>query len=384
MAHHDRTRKKEMGPRFDLVGKTLLIRVSNVWSAIDEPDHWNCMPGINKQENYERVDVHNIVVMWNVFEACVSEAGSFIWFQEELYRQFPSLVDIPCQYVLNTGTSVSNHSKVELPNTLHYIETFGLSTKLLYDLWPSWHHSVPWQPFTKQILFTPGKLRPYRYLALKKLLQHFPNNLTYVLNRNLPGEGMPTNPNQKQQLNAWVESTRNMINEFPPKTINFENEVYPFMLKYENNLIDTVQLNINNYTQLLGYRLLETTSISVVVETNPGDNFFTEKTYACIVSGRPFIHFSKQHNTEYLEQLGYKLFYNHSNTDYYSMNLWLENFLISPDVDTIKETIQHNLNTLESNVAEHHKTMTSIMPEWPTLPTQSQVDILTTFLKINT
>jgi len=383
VANHNRTRKKEMGPRFDLVGKTLLIRISNVWSAIDERDHWNCMPGINKQENYERVDVHNIVVMWNVFEACVSEAGSFIWFQEELYRQFPSLVDIPCNYVLNKGTDITNYSEVELPDTLHYIETFEISTKLIYDLWPSWHHNVPWQPFTKQILYTPGKLRPFRYLAIKNLLHYFPDNVTYVMNRNLAGEGMPVDPNQKQQLNDWIESTRTMINEYGPRTINFENEVYPFMLKYESDLVDSVQLNINNYTQLIGYRLAETTSISALVETCPGSNFFTEKTYACIVAGRPFIHYSEEHGTDYLEKLGYKLFYNQQDRDYVHMNKWLEKFLISPDVDTIQETIQHNLNTLDNNVAEHHKTMSALMPEWPTLSEQSQIDILTTFLKIN-
>lgn len=383
MAKHDRS--KGMHPRFDLVGKTLLIRISNAWSGIDSPDHWRFMPGINKQKNYEQIDVHNIVVIWNIFEACITEAGSFIWFQNEIWRQFPTLKEIPVSYVLNSGTSINNESNVTLPNTLHYIGTFELSTKLLHDLWPSWHHNIPWQPYTKQILYTPGKLRPLRYLAMKNLIEFFPENLTYVLNRNLAGEGIPPNlDSQELQLNTWIKSTESMIKENGLLCDKFEDQVLPFMLKYENDIIDSTSLHINNWSQLIGYKNLETTSISAVVETTPGENFYTEKTNACIVAGRPFIHYTPHPETDYLERLGYKLFYNQPDKDYHSMNKWIENFIIRPDVDRTKETIQHNLSTLERNVTEYHKTMASVMPEWSTLSPQSQIDILTTFLKINT
>lgn len=357
-------------PKFDAVGTTLIIRISNQWAHISTEDVWVDFPSKHNTEDYSQIK--QIVVVWNTFENCVTTNASMIWFKQELIKQHPNFSNIPCNFLCCSSIEI-NPSPPGCPNNikndnLHFVDTFELSTKLLYDLWPNWHHKVSWHPYTKKILFLPGKLRPHRYLVLKGLLNYFPENITFTLNKQLVANyGKIEIP-----IEEWLNETARL---YDGSGIDYR-EVRDFMIEHETDPIDTALLRINDYTQLISKQFLETTSISVIAETHPKTNFITEKTYACIVAGRPFVQYEDFPNRQ-LESRGYQMFYKGNN-----MHRFLEDFIINPNVKEVQDIIKHNIDVLNTNVNNAHKKISNIFPEWNDLDSQKQVDMLTTFLSI--
>ena len=358
-------------PKFELIGKTLTIRLNNEWFHATESSLRN-FPNEGKKSVYNQKEIDQILVICNLFETSQCHSDVFAWFTQELTRQNPELSNTQIHFLVHNDVRFITGSRDSCADNVHFIDSFELTTKLIYDTSHFKHNRTKWNPCTKQVLFTPGKLRPARYQALKDLMHHFPDELVYTLSRYLICNIEPMSTEQKQ-LEWWLNDIQSMYKKHP-SGIPAE-EVVEFALEHETDTSDTDQLRMHDHTQMLSKHHLETTSLSVLVETVPwmSTEFYTEKTFACIAAGRPFLHYHDVSN--YLAHRGYRLFC--CNTD--DKIQFIRNFLHQPDVASVEDTITHNLRTLNRNSNNTILQIAELFPEYTQLSKQQQIDTLITF-----
>ena len=360
-------------PKFQLIGKTLTVRLDNRWPSAGLHSIQK-MPNTGKLTVYPEHTVEQVLVICSLYEPTRFRQPFFSEFADSLHSHNPELAAIPLHYLVHSDAEPVNNTS---EHTVTVIDSFELTTKLIYDLSVHKHGNTPWHPYTQRVLFLPGKLRPARFTVLQELMREFPTELVYTLNRRLVCNVGPMSTEQ-QQLNWWITDIKKMYSNDRHTGISAE-EVVEFALAHETEIMDTDLLRMHDHTQMFSQAQLETTSLSAIVETVPWKNtqFYTEKTYAPIAAGRPFVHY---HGVDdYLEHRGYQLY---CDSEPGTQTEFTRQFLHEPDVHTAQATIQHNLHTLQRNCEHTVNSIVSVFPEYADLTAQQQIDVLITFRTI--
>ena len=360
-------------PKFSVIGKTLTVRLDDHWCS-SRTSNLQDFPSEGKQQVYHSVD--RIVVMCNLFEYCVIRTEFFEAFQSALYAQNPELEPVPMHFITHNCVSLTKEQKQHY--SIVQIDSFELTTQLIYDLSEHKHCNTEWHPHTGRILFLPGKLRPARYETLKTLLTHFPDRLDYTLSRYLTCNVERMNT-PEQQLEWWLRDITSMHSTV--KGTDCE-AVCEFAQRWETDTWDTDSVQMNDHSQLLSREQLETSSISVISETVPWmTEWFTEKTYGCIAHARPFVHY--HHINDYLLNRGYRVFWDSRFADCTLVD-YLDQFVTDPDVHTVQEILAHNQQTMKQRASENELCVRSVFPEFGLLSQQEKIDILITYNPVRT
>jgi len=353
-------------PKFNIVGQTLVVRLDNEWPNAGSHS-LNKLPNEGKLDSYCDHNLARIVVICSLYEPTHYRPNFFSEFAHSLRTHNPELVTTPLHYLVHCDAELGDTQD----HSITQIDSFEYTTKLIYDLSTHKHGNTTWHPYTKKLLFLPGKLRPVRYTALRELLEQFPHELVYTLNRRLVCNIDPMHTDQRH-LDWWIKNITQLYHNHP-SGISAE-EVIEFALAHETEPSDTDRLRMHDHTQMFSQQQLETTSLSVIAETVPWmtRRFFTEKTYAPIAAGRPFAHYHEL--GPYLHTKGYRLF---CNTKHKTQ--WIRDFLYQPDIEHTLDTITHNLRTLHNNCADTLNKIVEVFPEFGELSPQQQINTLITF-----
>ena len=368
---------------FTQVESTLVMRLGNIVCYKQFQDLIPVWFDYYSSKIHNKDIIDNIVIVWNLNEVPMPISDhnrSAVLLSIEHFFKRPVPVKIITQKI-----TVDNSADIG-------VEPFEILSYMLYKKYPEVHNHMPWQPQTEKCLYLVGKLRLHRYHFLKYLIGKLSHrNFQYVLHR-LSRNGATQNNDRESQFAEWLESTmRNIIsiNDADDADVN---EIRNFLINHETPVYDHTNLQMTDSSQMISSKMIKETSLSLVCETAPySAKFLSEKTYMCIATGRPFILYHNNEANQYLESRGYKLYAEYNidhewdgafqNPNTHHLQHYADSvmhFLTTCNSRSadIRDIIEHNKQTMESNVLLQLKEIAKLFPKFDTLTLEQQINFL--------